>query len=1506
MNRNRLFKLAIAITLTAIMLTPARAFAFRGESRNPAKSRKSITKLDRPDAPGDSRIRGLKTVRQRGLKRSFQGAASQAAVAAVDDLLGPTGSEAAVKRTQTDRLGYTHVRLEQRYKGIPVVGGELIVHRNKQNITYQINGKYMEDITVSVEPGIEAQTAVQVGLQELQGKNNLRVGKEPALVIYGSHLAYHYVLSHEGVPPGRWWYYVDAHTGSLIHKYDNIQYEAPTGDGTHQEVSGNRLVGEDGSVVTMTGWKEKFGNYFLYSYNEAWGVFDENADDWEQRSTSDWGTADRAAVSLGYNFSLVQGWVTNVLGRDSYNGIGAFAKANVHVGDSYVNAYWDPYYEEFSFGDGDGYEAAPLTVLDISAHEFGHAVTQYTSNLVYEYEPGALNESYSDIMGAVVEFYAQPDGTGSYPSGTPGYSDWLMGEDCMLIDDAGRDLQDPQRFGQPSYYMGTNWYTGSGDNGGVHYNSGVQNFAFYLLAEGGAGANDGTPYDITGIGITVAAEIAMRANMYYLTPTSQYKDASEAWISAAMDLGYSPETIQTIEDVWIAVGVYGIYVPDDYPTIQEAVDAAEEGDVVIVRDGIYDGAGNYNIDFGGKAIIVHSQHGPSNCVIDCEGSGRAFYFHNGETATSVVDGFTIVNGNASDGGAILCSSSSPTIIHCVIRRNTGVNGGAIACDGSEPTISNCLITGNEAVNGGALYLADSSTPAITHCTMSGNRASVRGGAVYCSSSSPVITNCILWGDSPTEMVGCGGAVTYSDVEGGVSSSGNINVDPSFTDTGHWDGDIWVDGDYLPQAASPCIDAGADTGFDTDVNRYPRPYDMPDVDNNGELPEFDMGAYEAKYMFVDIANETNGTPCDEGSGSPGDPYDCIQQALDAAPDGATISVADGTYIGAGNKDLDFEGKAIHLRSENGPASCIIDCQNNGRGFTFQNGETSASMVDGFTITNGYIADDYGGGIFLFSSSPTIAHCIISNNETGYDGGGIECYSSSPVITECVITGNIGGWGGGIDIWLNSAPLITNTTIEGNTGDFGGGIDCWIDCSPTIIGCIIRGNIANGPGGGIECFSESSPIISNCTITGNTANAGGGIDCQGFSSPVISNCTISGNSASGSGGAIYSDASSPSVTNSILFFDLPDEIFGVATVTYSDVQGGFTGGNNLNADPLFFGGGDYHLQACSPGIDSGDPASDFSNEPEPNGGRINMGSYGNMAEAATSLPDDDGDGVFNICDNCPDDSNADQINTDGDSYGDACDAFPGDPAEWIDTDGDGIGNNTDTDDDDDGMPDEWELLYPTCLDPLVDDADEDCDEDTYSNYTEYLGGSNPTNANSVPGSTGKTFDLAVGLNAISLPFEGTGYTTAEELGRAITGCTTVARWDAASQSYQSHDVGSGGDGFDLIVGEAYFVTVDAGSSFEIIGTPPISLQFSLVITPTTDLNAISMPYDVSGITTAEELGQAIAGCQVISRWDAATQSYQSHVVGFPAVNNFSVTPGDAYFVAVGMDIAWPSGL
>ncbi len=173
--------------------------------------------------------------------------------------------------------------------------------------------------------------------------------------------------------------------------------------------------------------------------------------------------------------------------------------------------------------------------------------------------------------------------------------------------------------------------------------------------------------------------------------------------------------------------------------------------------------------------------------------------------------------------------------------------------------------------------------------------------------------------------------------------------------------------------------------------------------------------------------------------PGD-QPTIQAGIDASSDGDTVLVADGTYTGDGNKNLDFKGKIIEVRSENGPASTIIDCENDGLGFYFHSGEGKVSVVDGFTITNGSGKEARGGGgIFCIDSAPTITNNIITGNTTDHNGGGIYCYQSeprypSPVITNNTITGNKashGGDGGG-NACYQSSPGIANNIIMENSG------------------------------------------------------------------------------------------------------------------------------------------------------------------------------------------------------------------------------------------------------------------------------------------------------------------------------------------------------------------------------------------------------------------------------------------------------------------------------------------
>jgi hypothetical protein len=347
------------------------------------------------------------------------------------------------------------------------------------------------------------------------------------------------------------------------------------------------------------------------------------------------------------------------------------------------------------------------------------------------------------------------------------------------------------------------------------------------------------------------------------------------------------------------------------------------------------------------------------------------------------------------------------------------------------------------------------------------------------------------------------------------------------------------------------------------------------------------------------------------------YPTIQAGIDASANGDTVLVAPGTYTGDGNRDIDFKGKAITVKSENGPQTCIIDCNSVSRewhqGFFFRSSEDCNSVLSGFTITKGR------GIICKSGSSPTIIDCWIGESDPctveylHTSGPGIVCFDhSNPTIIKCSIVGNVSWDGAGIACH-DSDPNIINCLISSNVAigapkiiilpGTGGGIFC-TQSNPTITNSIIVNNRADC-GGGIYC-ENSDPIIKNCLIMGNgelvprrdgrdfAIEGGGGIHCDA-SSPTIINCTLVGNvNLFGRGGAIYSfDRSNPIIHNCILWANLAEygnqialggrtdwDIYSsTATVTYSDIQGGQAvievdpnstlewGPGNIDIDPFF---------------------------------------------------------------------------------------------------------------------------------------------------------------------------------------------------------------------------------------------------------------------------------------------------------------------------------------------------
>ena len=401
------------------------------------------------------------------------------------------------------------------------------------------------------------------------------------------------------------------------------------------------------------------------------------------------------------------------------------------------------------------------------------------------------------------------------------------------------------------------------------------------------------------------------------------------------------------------------------------------------------------------------------------------------------------------------------------------------------------------------------------------------------------------------------------------------------------------------------------------------------------------------------------------------YTTIQEGIKAAVDGDTVLIADGTYRGTGNRDINFLGKAITVMSENGPDQCIIDCEgeefDNHRGFNLINGENSKSVINGFTIKNGFLGNQVegggnGAGIQCVDSSPTIINCVFYQN-TARDGdgagiycdggssavisgcvfsenearpnyyghahgGGIYCQNSTLVITNCTFTGNRSAYGAGV-FSKNNTVTITNCTFTGNVGistyvglASGGGLYC-VDSISTITHSLFTENSANDGGG---LYIKGTSEIVNCVFTKNTVvdhwhyaiegGYGAGIYC-GSSSATITNCTIAENVSDRDemGGGIHIKGSSaPILTNCIFWNNEPLEIQGgVPNVSYSCIQSGFPGIGNSSKDPLFNDPTalDYHLAELSPCIDAGTdqtaPIDDFDGNSRPAGGAFDMGAY-----------------------------------------------------------------------------------------------------------------------------------------------------------------------------------------------------------------------------------------------------------------------------------------------------------
>ncbi|MHC4086734.1 MAG: right-handed parallel beta-helix repeat-containing protein, partial [Planctomycetota bacterium] len=580
--------------------------------------------------------------------------------------------------------------------------------------------------------------------------------------------------------------------------------------------------------------------------------------------------------------------------------------------------------------------------------------------------------------------------------------------------------------------------------------------------------------------------------------------------------------------------------------------------------------GNFAVD-GGGMFNYDSDPNVTGCTFISNSANNGGGMRNYIDSSPTVTNCTFSNNSAGSygGGMLNDIDSCPTLINCIFTGNTAITsgGGMHNSTRSDPNVTNCVFSDNSAIggHGGGMMNYSYSDPNVLNCTFSGNSAGSDGGGIYnLTHCAPTLTNCILWSNTAAAYGQTnGGIVTYSDIQGGWGGTGNIDEDPLFVNADN--------NDLRLRACSPCVDAGNNAAASPDVNdlagndRFVD--DVGIVDTGlGTAPIVDMGAYERQFstptqLVHNITQDVN--------------YCSIQLAIDDANDFEKIVVKPGIYY----ETIDFKGKAITLSNSdpNDPnivAATIIDGTGYYHVIQCVSGEDTNTTLDGFTLTGGN-AD--GGGMLCSYSSPTVINCTFISNSATY-GGGMYNYISHPTVTNCTFIGNSVTSGGGGMCNYKSHPTVTNCTFTGNSADGGGGM--YND----------RGN----------------PIVTNCTFSNNSARYGGGMynnETQGATIPTVTNCTFSRNSASNRGGGMCNfhlgTTFGPEVTNCILWGNIPDQICNYhflgdictyygATVTYSDVQGGWSGTGNIDANPLFVNAyiNDLRLRACSPCVDAGD--------------------------------------------------------------------------------------------------------------------------------------------------------------------------------------------------------------------------------------------------------------------------------------------------------------------------------
>ncbi len=485
-----------------------------------------------------------------GAQRAAAVQEAQAGAAATARAIGLSGQEKLVVRDVVkDADGTVHTRYERTYEGLPVLGGDLVVHQKKNGARATTKATNARIAVASTAASVTATTAGKAAVASSDARSAAPASSRK--VIWAATgkptLAWETTVTGvqaDGTPSERH-VITDATSGKELYSYEAIE----TGTG-HTQYGGQVTLGTAPSYTLTDAARGGHKTYDLNGGTNGTGSLFTN-------STDTWGNGlatnrETAAADAHYGAAVTWDFYKNELGRNGIRGDGVAAYSRVHYGNAYVNAFWSDSCFCMTYGDGTG-NLKPLTSLDVAGHEMSHGLTASTAGLRYSKESGGLNEATSDILGTSVEFYA---------ANATDAGDYLIGEKIDIRGNGTplRYMDKPSRDGNSADY----WSSSVGRLD-VHYSSGPANHFFFLLSEGsGAKTINGVSYNsptsdgstLTGIGRAKAYKIWYKALSTYMTSSTNYAGARTATLSAATDLyGAGSAEYNAVAKAWTAINV---------------------------------------------------------------------------------------------------------------------------------------------------------------------------------------------------------------------------------------------------------------------------------------------------------------------------------------------------------------------------------------------------------------------------------------------------------------------------------------------------------------------------------------------------------------------------------------------------------------------------------------------------------------------------------------------------------------------------------------------------------------------------------------------------------------------------------------------------------------------------------------------------------------------------------------------------------------------------------------